>query len=61
MHRSVAAFIDHLRTERQASLHTIRSYEDDLALYCSYLAEVQGRRRIPRRWIRSGCGVTRPG
>ncbi len=42
MHRSVAAFIEHLRTERQASSHTIRSYEDDLELYCGYLVEVQG-------------------
>jgi integrase/recombinase XerC len=42
MHHSVTAFIDHLRTERQASTHTLRSYEDDLALYSSYLAEIQG-------------------
>jgi integrase/recombinase XerC len=42
MHHSVAAFLDHLRAERQASVHTLRSYEDDLALYSSYLAEVQG-------------------
>jgi integrase/recombinase XerC len=42
MHHSVAAFLDHLRAERQASVHTLRSYEDDLALYSSYLVEVQG-------------------
>ena len=47
MHRSVAAFIDHLRTERQASSHTVRSYEDDLELYSSYLAEVQGEDADP--------------
>jgi integrase/recombinase XerC len=47
MHHSVAAFIDHLRTERQASTHTLRSYEDDLALYSSYLAEVQGAAADP--------------
>ena len=47
MHHSVAAFIDHLKTERQASVHTLRSYEDDLALYSSYLAEVQGAAADP--------------
>ena len=47
MHHSVAAFMDHLRTERQASVHTLRSYEDDLALYSSYLAEVQGTAADP--------------
>ncbi len=47
MHRSVAAFIDNLRIERQASSHTVRSYEDDLELYCSYLSEVQGEGADP--------------
>lgn len=42
MHPSIDAFINHLRTERRASSHTIRSYEDDLGLYGSYLAELQG-------------------
>ena len=42
MHPSIDAFIDHLQTERQASSHTVRSYEDDLELYSGYLAEVQG-------------------
>jgi integrase/recombinase XerC len=42
MHHSVTAFIDHLRTERQASTHTLRSYEDDLVLYSNYLAEIHG-------------------
>jgi integrase/recombinase XerC len=42
MHSSIDAFIAHLRTERQASSHTLRSYQDDLQIYSSYLAEVQG-------------------
>jgi integrase/recombinase XerC len=42
VHPSIVAFINHLKTERQASSHTIRSYEDDLELYSGYLAEVQG-------------------
>ena len=47
MHRSIHAFIDHLRTERHASVHTVRSYEDDLELYSGYLAEVQGEEADP--------------
>ncbi len=47
MHRSVAAFIDNLRIERQASSHTVRSYEDDLQLYCGYLRELQGEGADP--------------
>ncbi len=47
MHHSVAAFINHLKNERQASMHTLRSYEDDLALYSNYLAEVLGAAADP--------------
>jgi integrase/recombinase XerC len=47
MHRSVLAFLEHLRTERQASSHTIRSYEEDLERYCGYLAETQGEEADP--------------
>ncbi|MGP0069927.1 MAG: tyrosine recombinase XerC [Isosphaeraceae bacterium] len=47
MHHSVSAFIDHLRIRRQASTHTLRCYEDDLALYSTYLAEVQGGEADP--------------
>jgi integrase/recombinase XerC len=47
MHRSVDAFLAHLRTERQASSHTLRSYREDLELYSSYLAEVQGEDADP--------------
>jgi integrase/recombinase XerC len=38
----VNAFINHLRAERNASIHTLRSYEDDLALFCRYLEETVG-------------------
>jgi integrase/recombinase XerC len=47
MHPSIDAFFDHLRAERQASSHTIRSYRDDLELYSGYLAEVQGEDANP--------------
>lgn len=42
MHPSIEAFINHLKSERRASVHTVRSYEDDLGLYLGYLAELQG-------------------
>ncbi len=44
----VSAFLTHLRIERQASVHTIRSYEHDLGLYCRYLNEAQGEGADPR-------------
>jgi integrase/recombinase XerC len=47
MHRSLSAFIDHLKTRSQASAHTIRSYEDDLALYSKYLTETLGEGADP--------------
>ena len=42
MHPSVSSFLEHLRGERNASPHTLRSYGDDLALYCAYLEDVMG-------------------
>ena len=32
-------------TERNSSAHTLRSYEDDLAVFCRFLEEAPGRRR----------------
>src|SRR4051795_1333747 len=42
MHPTVVAFLDYLKAERNASAHTIRSYEDDLGLFCAYLGGEQG-------------------
>jgi len=42
MHPTVVAFLDYLKAERNASAHTIRSYEDDLGLFCAYLGGDQG-------------------
>lgn len=42
MHRSIKAFLDHLKGERNASPHTIRCYEDDLVQFEQYLIEAQG-------------------
>ena len=47
MHPTVRAFLDHLRTERNASPHTIRGYEDDLALFGTFLDEVWGEGADP--------------
>lgn len=47
MHCSINEFIDHLRIERQASMHTLRCYEDDLALYSTYLEEIRGEGTDP--------------
>jgi integrase/recombinase XerC len=47
MHNCVDAFIDHLRIERQASSHTVRSYREDLEIYSGYLAEVHGEDADP--------------
>ena len=38
----VTQFLNHLRIQRRASAHTIRSYEHDLALYRQYVCEVKG-------------------
>lgn len=47
MHESVAAFLSNLTAERRASAHTLRSYQDDLGLYCQYLRESQGEQADP--------------
>ena len=47
MHEAVTSFLKHLRIERRASAHTLRSYEDDLGLYCGYLNEVLGEGADP--------------
>src|SRR5579864_1000691 len=39
MNPAVNAFLDHLRVERNASPHTLRSYSDDLGLFFQYLSE----------------------
>jgi integrase/recombinase XerC len=43
----VSAFLTQLEIERQASDHTLRSYEHDLGMYCRYLSEVYGEGADP--------------
>jgi len=42
LHPTVAAFLNHLKVERNASPHTVRSYENDLLQFCQFLGELQG-------------------
>jgi integrase/recombinase XerC len=43
----VSDFLTQLKIERQASAHTLRCYEHDLAIYCRYLTEAQGEGTDP--------------
>jgi integrase/recombinase XerC len=47
MHASIHAFLGHLATERQASPHTLRCYEDDLSQFAGYLLEAVGEGADP--------------
>jgi integrase/recombinase XerC len=42
---AIEAFLEHLRLNDNASLHTVRAYESDLAQFVTFLAEATGRRR----------------
>ena len=45
MQDEIEAFLEHLRLNENASLHTVRAYESDLAQFVAFLAESSGRRR----------------
>jgi integrase/recombinase XerC len=47
MHPTIRAFLNHMKTERNASPHTMAGYEDDLAQFESYLIEVDGQQANP--------------
>lgn len=47
MHSSIGSFLDYLKIERQASPHTLRSYHDDLEVFCRFLEESQGENYDP--------------
>ena len=42
MHRHIAQFLTHLRVERGASLHTLKSYREDLIAAAEYFADESG-------------------
>ena len=45
MKEQIEAFLEHLRLNDNASLHTVRAYESDLAQFVTFVAEASGRRR----------------
>ena len=47
MNPSVSSFLSYLKVERQASAHTLRSYEDDLLVFCRFLEETVGEGADP--------------
>ncbi|MDE2507458.1 MAG: tyrosine recombinase XerC [Planctomycetota bacterium] len=47
MDTSIASFLEHLRNERNASTHTLRSYATDLCVYEAFLLETKGEGADP--------------
>jgi integrase/recombinase XerC len=45
MKEEIEAFLEHLRLNENASLHTVRAYESDLAQFLTFVADASGRRR----------------
>jgi integrase/recombinase XerC len=45
MKEEIEAFLEHLRLNENASLHTVRAYESDLGQFLSYVATASDRRR----------------
>jgi integrase/recombinase XerC len=45
MKEEIEAFLEHLRLNENASLHTVRAYESDLGQFLSYVAAACDRRR----------------
>jgi integrase/recombinase XerC len=45
MQDEIEAFLEHLRLNENASLHTVRAYESDLTQFLTFVAESSGRRR----------------
>jgi integrase/recombinase XerC len=45
MKQHLAEFLEHLRLNENASLHTVRAYESDLSQFLAFLAAHAGRRR----------------
>ena len=47
VHPTIIRYLDHLRTERNSSLHTVRGYEADLAQFHHYLVTTEGMHADP--------------
>ncbi len=48
MQAAIESYLEHLRGERDASAHTLRNYQADLAQFLTYLRERPGGDREPR-------------
>ena len=46
MKAQLEEFLEHLRLNENASLHTVRAYESDLAQFFGFLSERAGRKRV---------------
>jgi integrase/recombinase XerC len=46
IHDALEDFLEHLRLNENASVHTVRAYESDLSQFLTFLAARLGRRRI---------------
>ena len=57
----MVSFLDHLQLERQASPHTLRSYHDDLEVFCRFLEESHLEGTDPGLIDPHGFDVIRPG
>ena len=49
MHGTMIAFLEFMKQQKQASVHTLRSYETDLECFSRYLAETLGDQADPSR------------
>jgi integrase/recombinase XerC len=49
MHSSVQIYLEYLQSERHVSAHSLRSYANDLTLFCQFLTELQGESIDPTR------------
>lgn len=47
MHAAIASFLEYLKCERGSSAHTLRSYQNDLALFEQYVAQHLGEDSDP--------------
>ena len=45
MKEEIEAFLEHLRLNENASLHTVRAYDSDLSQFLAFLADASGRRK----------------
>ena len=50
MRKAVAQFLRHLRSERDASEHTLKSYREDLLALADYLEDDDGRSPSNAHW-----------